>query len=161
MGKLVHKRKDYTGVSPYEFVPITEDDYNALTPAEQEDETKMYWLYDVDTVSADIDDESVSSGKVWSSEKVSSEINSALPYFIEKSGSFSIGTSVTYYDIPLNLSAEDYQNYKFTNVSASDSAVRIYNSYVISNGSTLRVVANASQAVTVALKAVIVCQKAI
>ena len=75
MGKLVHKRKDYTGVSPYEFVPVTEAEYNALTPAEQEDETKMYWLYDVDTVSADIDDESVSSGKVWSSEKVSSEIS--------------------------------------------------------------------------------------
>ena len=140
MGKLLHKRIDYTGVSPYEFVPVTEAEYNALTPAEQEDETKMYWLYDADTVSADIDDESVSSGKVWSSEKVSSEIsdvqdqvdtntddistlNSAIDNFfdvVQTVQSFAAATSLSYTGKSITIPAKSFYSLMF-NISYSNS----------------------------------------
>ena len=75
MGVILHKKQNYSGVSPYKYVPITTANYNALPQSEKMDSTKVYFLIDAKVASARIDDTDTSTGKVWSSKKVSDEID--------------------------------------------------------------------------------------
>ena len=75
MGVILHKKQNYSGVSPYKYVPITTANYNALPQSEKMDSTKVYFLIDAKVASARIDDTDTSIGKVWSSKKVSDEID--------------------------------------------------------------------------------------
>ena len=53
-----------------EIVQKTQAQYDALTSEEKHDPTKIYEITDAQTISADIDDSSVSVGKTWSSSKI-------------------------------------------------------------------------------------------
>ena len=62
----------------YETITISQADYNLLTPAEQNDPNKVYYVYDAqggNTVV--IDDTTTASDTVWSSQKTSQAIASA------------------------------------------------------------------------------------
>lgn len=59
----------------YQYIPLTEDEYNALTTEQKNDPSKLYYVTDVDVVNANIDDTTISTEKVWSSKKVSDEVD--------------------------------------------------------------------------------------
>lgn len=65
------------GGGSLDIVPVTQAQYNALTPEQKADPTKVYDITDANLVNADIDDTTTSIGKVWSSSKTSSEIQGA------------------------------------------------------------------------------------
>lgn len=65
------------GGGSLDIVPKTQAEYNALTPEQKADPTKVYDITDANLVNADIDDTTTSVGKVWSSSKTSSEIQGA------------------------------------------------------------------------------------
>jgi hypothetical protein len=59
----------------YQYIPLTEDEYNALTTEQKNDPSKLYYVTDVDVVNANIDDTTISTEKVWSSSKTNSELS--------------------------------------------------------------------------------------
>ena len=61
-----------------EYVPncieLTQAQYDALSSTEKNDPTKYYYIKDAQIAGAEIDDTTTASDKVWSSQKVSTEI---------------------------------------------------------------------------------------
>ena len=75
---MIHMYKDQPvgGAIPFQVIPLeTDEEYEALTPAQKSDPTKAYLIEEGVVMSGEIDDNDVSASKAWSSEKVNSEFD--------------------------------------------------------------------------------------
>ena len=73
MGRLLHVQQDYTGST--NIIPVTQTEYNALSSAEKNDVNKWYYITDATASGAPIDDYTVATNKLWSSNKVDGELD--------------------------------------------------------------------------------------
>lgn len=78
-----------------------------------------------------------------------SEINSNLSQmFYKTSYSVSLTTSVSYYDVPISLTADQISHIVFCYASIKDSGARVYNCFWKGDNTGLRFLANAISSMT-------------
>ena len=110
-----------------QIVELTKTQYDALTPAQKSDITKMYFITDYDPSGEGvIDDTTTSLSRTWSSSKISSEITggadtSIIAEDFDITKSYAVGDYVIYDgDLYIFISAHAAGAWNSAHVSATD-----------------------------------------
>jgi len=67
-----------------ESITLTQAEYDALTPEEKADTSKIYYVTDAETTAIPLSDNEVSAHKVWSSQKISDELDTKVDKVVGK-----------------------------------------------------------------------------